>query len=746
MTGDLNFLSGNGISVYYQYGDPSDPEYDVILIKNGVVSVGNGGDITIGGNSVATQYWVQQQGYALAASLSNYLPLTGGTLTGIIYRNSGGDAIKGRDNAIIRTIDTTPNSWHPAVAVKTSTGCWTLGCLGGESLLLSYDTDSNYQNNVNEVKYIYFPLAGSEGTLALTKDITSALSGYLPLSGGTITASGNDVQMLVTPNGFSWKVSGTTYGSITFSMSSQTGPQVKLGTELIATQTWVENQGYVTSSGSCNYAATAGSATYVTCPYSGYPNDVITDSTTSESLSKANNGTLFPVFHITDWGYSDTLYWSGYSKWGGTELATQYDSASAVRVKIRKYNQSLNGWGAWTEIITDGNIASYLGSNLVTSVCGYNGAVSKAELEQGLGLSSYVKPTVVDALADGVLIVYDSGGWVTTSGSTYLSGYLPLSAGNTKALTGTLYTRDINVASGYGLTITSGGIGIGTACGTGYVLDADGSIRATGIYVGSYAVRTTNDTYISGNTIYVGSNSLTVSSGGSGTVTSVATGTGLTGGTITTSGTISISSTYRTYISNGNTAYGWGNHANAGYLTSNLGGGVTISSAAFYSGQANSLAIGTTYSTLYIGSVNSSFVHFYNTAGVPNYFYTSIYAASFESTSDIRKKYVVSYDVGLNMESVANAPTIRFTWNENSTNKDKTTIHVGSIAQYWQTILPESVHEGPDGYLSMQYDVIALLSAISVAKRVTEHERRIETLERENAMLRLELNQIKNAA
>lgn len=54
----------------------------------------------------------------------------------------------------------------------------------------------------------------------------------------------------------------------------------------------------------------------------------------------------------------------------------------------------------------------------------------------------------------------------------------------------------------------------------------------------------------------------------SGTVTSIATGTGLTGGTITTSGTISINATYQGYISHGETAYGWGNHANAGYLTS----------------------------------------------------------------------------------------------------------------------------------------------------------------------------------
>ena len=52
-----------------------------------------------------------------------------------------------------------------------------------------------------------------------------------------------------------------------------------------------------------------------------------------------------------------------------------------------------------------------------------------------------------------------------------------------------------------------------------------------------------------------------------GTVTSITAGTGLSGGTITGSGTIAIESTYQTYISHGETAYGWGNHANAGYAT-----------------------------------------------------------------------------------------------------------------------------------------------------------------------------------
>ena len=57
------------------------------------------------------------------------------------------------------------------------------------------------------------------------------------------------------------------------------------------------------------------------------------------------------------------------------------------------------------------------------------------------------------------------------------------------------------------------------------------------------------------------------SGGGIGTVTSVATGTGLTGGPITGSGTISINLTFQTYINHGETAYGWGNHADAGYAT-----------------------------------------------------------------------------------------------------------------------------------------------------------------------------------
>ena len=56
-------------------------------------------------------------------------------------------------------------------------------------------------------------------------------------------------------------------------------------------------------------------------------------------------------------------------------------------------------------------------------------------------------------------------------------------------------------------------------------------------------------------------------SANTGTVTSITAGTGLSGGTITTSGTIALSSSARTAIGKGETAYGWGNHAEAGYAS-----------------------------------------------------------------------------------------------------------------------------------------------------------------------------------
>jgi hypothetical protein len=140
---------------------------------------------------------------------------------------------------------------------------------------------------------------------------------------------------------------------------------------------------------------------------------------------------------------------------------------------------------------------------------------------------------------------------------------------------------------------------------------------------------------------------------------------------------------------------------------------------------------------------------FYSNMGVgtsPTSSYTidvdgQVHAAGFVNSSDARLKDIEDYDVDISAEAVALAPAVHYHWKN---RKDKTAM-VGSIAQYWQNLIPEAVSADDKGFLSMQYDVIALISVISIAKRTVEHERRIAELESENAQLRLELNSIKEA-
>lgn len=107
----------------------------------------------------------------------DYLPLSGGAVSGMITRDAGGSWISARDNVIIKTTRTSANGsdWHPIIGAKTSDGFWSLGSVGGETLCLSYDTDTDYNNSSNNSSVIYFPTAGSSGTLALTSQIPSSL-------------------------------------------------------------------------------------------------------------------------------------------------------------------------------------------------------------------------------------------------------------------------------------------------------------------------------------------------------------------------------------------------------------------------------------------------------------------------------------------------------------------------------------------------------------------------------------------
>lgn len=104
--------------------------------------------------------------------------------------------------------------------------------------------------------------------------------------------------------------------------------------------------------------------------------------------------------------------------------------------------------------------------------------------------------------------------------------------------------------------------------------------------------------------------------------------------------------------------------------------------------------------------------------------------------SDRRKKKVAEYMDGLTIEQIADAPIIKFTWIDRPENG----LQVGSIAQYWEKVLPQSVHKSKKDYLSFSYGVAALVSSVSTARKVVDHEKRIAELERENQELKMKLN------
>lgn len=58
----------------------------------------------------------------------------------------------------------------------------------------------------------------------------------------------------------------------------------------------------------------------------------------------------------------------------------------------------------------------------------------------------------------------------------------------------------------------------------------------------------------------------------------------------------------------------------------------------------------------------------------------------------------------------------------NFINDKEKEIHVGTIAQEWEKILPEVVRKGMDGYLSMDYSATALVSAIVLAREAEKQK------------------------
>jgi hypothetical protein len=100
-----------------------------------------------------------------------------------------------------------------------------------------------------------------------------------------------------------------------------------------------------------------------------------------------------------------------------------------------------------------------------------------------------------------------------------------------------------------------------------------------------------------------------------------------------------------------------------------------------------------------------------------------------DTLSDQRFKDVVDYDAAPSIDAIANAPAIHFKWND---RKDDT-MHVGSISQYWQKVMPEATHMR-NGKLGMSYDVIAMMNTIALAREIKELKEEIKRLKGNNVV------------
>lgn len=201
---------------------------------------GRWGNLYMNNALVATQSWVNSQGFI--KSVSGYLPLTGGTMSGSI-------TIPGDSGTLVITARETSNYVRGISFTKGSTvnsavfGYHSTGGDGTGSIVISpYPTSASpWTGNIGlfiskgSVKIDDVPLAtqtwvSSQGFLKTTPSITISNSG----SGNAVTA--------ITASGHTLTV---TKGATYLTSSSLSG---------YATQSWVTSQGYLTSSSLSGYA------------------------------------------------------------------------------------------------------------------------------------------------------------------------------------------------------------------------------------------------------------------------------------------------------------------------------------------------------------------------------------------------------------------------------------------------------------------------------------------------------------
>ena len=417
--------------------------------------------------------------FAPSSHTHSYLPLAGGTVTGRISRDSGGSWISARDNVIVYTTRTSGegSDWHPVVGGKTSSGFWTLGSVGGESLMFSYDTDANYNAGNNTSTVLRIPIT-SGGTLATESYVTSR--GYVTsnhnhdsvyaklASHNNLTASGNEFTFA--SSGFSgdiylnYRTAGGTNGNITGYILGN-GKGGSLGTIIHSGNIGSQSVNYATSAGSANsvtwanvtskpsstgsatqpvywngstfvacttyanasvnYATSAGSATYA-----GYLTLTYCDSNTNSGLwNTIKNGSSNTVNNKVNFY---TIYNNGGPSTYGEMLEILsynanhwqpqlwFGAGSGGRIYFRNKDYNVNSFGNWNTIAWTSDITkSAVG---LGNVANYDQSKAIKSITRSGTTFTY---TALDGTT-GTFTQQDNNTWIALSNTA--AGYAPKAA------------------------------------------------------------------------------------------------------------------------------------------------------------------------------------------------------------------------------------------------------------------------------------------------------------------------------
>lgn len=96
-------------------------------------------------------------------------------------------------------------------------------------------------------------------------------------------------------------------------------------------------------------------------------------------------------------------------------------------------------------------------------------------------------------------------------------------------------------------------------------------------------------------------------------------------------------------------------------------------------------------------------------------------------SSDVRAKTIIEKPK-LSLNSIANAPVIKFRWNGYNGLKDDNKLHVGGIAQYIEKILPECVIGQKDDFLSFDYATTGYVFSVLTARHLLSYETRTDRI------------------